>query len=247
MKLQLVLNRVDKLFQVTKSPRLLIALFHHHVLAGAEHRFILSRELTTVIDIGANRGQFALAARQWASKARVISFEPLLGPAQIFRQVFSNDSQVTLHEVAIGNDSSEAIIHVSGRDDSSSLLPISMLQDKLFPGTAERSTAVIRVEPLHALVKRDEIKSPALLKIDVQGYEYETLMGCQSLLQAFEQIYCECSFVELYTGQKLASEVIAWLAEQEFSLVGVHNTTYDDAGLCVQADLLFSNINAKHL
>lgn len=227
-----------------RSNRLLQALFRHQVLAGAEHRHVLLRDLRTVVDIGANRGQFALAARRWAPAARVISFEPLAGPAQIFRDVFANDDLVTLYNVAIGPESFEAIIHVSGRDDSSSLLPISKLQDRLFPGTAEKATEVIRVEPLHTLVQSQDIASPALLKLDVQGFEYEALLGCQRLLQAFEHVYCECSFVELYTGQKLAATVIALLAEHGFLLAGVYNASHDNAGRCIQADLLFSRIAA---
>jgi 23S rRNA U2552 (ribose-2'-O)-methylase RlmE/FtsJ len=87
MKTQAALNRFDKLAQALKSTRLMQALLRYRVLAGAEHRHVLSRNMNTVVDIGANRGQFSLAVRQWASKARVISFEPLSGPAAIFRKV----------------------------------------------------------------------------------------------------------------------------------------------------------------
>ena len=144
MNFQPFFSRLDKLNQVIKSPRLARALFRHFVLAGAEHRHMLRHNLATVVDVGANRGQFALAVRQWAPNARVISFEPLEGPARVFRGVFAGDNRVTLHQMAIGPESGEAVIHVSGRVDSSSLLPITELQDKLFPGTAERTTEVIR-------------------------------------------------------------------------------------------------------
>jgi hypothetical protein len=76
MNFQLFLTRLDKLAQVFRSPRLLSALLFHRVLAGAEHRRILSAGFETVVDIGANRGQFALAARHCAPKARGIGFEP---------------------------------------------------------------------------------------------------------------------------------------------------------------------------
>lgn len=60
------LTRLDKLLQVVRYPALLRGLLRHRVLAGAEHRCVLAPELKTVVDIGANRGQFALAARQWS-------------------------------------------------------------------------------------------------------------------------------------------------------------------------------------
>ena len=79
MSFQLLLTRLDKLAQVLRSPRLVRALVCARVLAGAEHRQVLGRDLTTVVVIGANRGQFSLAVRQWATEARVFAFEPLAG------------------------------------------------------------------------------------------------------------------------------------------------------------------------
>lgn len=67
--------------------------------AGVEHTVVL-RQLARcrmVMDIGAYRRQFALAARQCFPAARIVSFEPLLGPAAIFQRVFAQDDAVTLH------------------------------------------------------------------------------------------------------------------------------------------------------
>lgn len=67
---------------------LLRALVRNRVLAGAEHRHVLGPKLATVLDIGANRGQFSLAVRRWAPGARVVAFEPLAGAAGRFLEVF---------------------------------------------------------------------------------------------------------------------------------------------------------------
>lgn len=240
MRLQAFLNRLDKLSQAMLSRRLLHALFRYRVLAGSEHRHVLSRDLRMVVDIGANRGQFALAVRDWAPKARVISFEPLPGPANLFRRVFSGDGAVTLHEAAIGPVAETRAMHVSARDDSSSLLPISSQQENLFPGTHEAGTTEVRAAPLEEFLRAAEIPSPAMLKLDVQGFEYEALVGCESMLPHFDRVYCECSFVELYSGQKLAYEVIDWLSARDFCLIGVFNPAYDRHGRAIQADFLFS-------
>jgi len=229
------------------SKCLLQALFRHRVLAGAEHRYVLLRDLGTVVDIGANRGQFALAARRWAPKARVISFEPLPGPAAVFRRVFSGDDQVVLHQAAIGPASIRQKMHVSARDDSSSLLPISSVQTTMFPGTGEVDTTEVRVAPLDEFVTADDLPMPAMLKLDVQGFEFEALRGCESLLKRFDWVYCECSFVELYSGQKLAWEVIDWLSARDFGLIGMFNPAYDHRGQAVQADFLFSRKNGRGL
>jgi len=240
MKLQRLLNRLDKMGQVIKSARLAYGLIRHHVLVGAEHRHMLSRQLATVIDIGANRGQFALAVREWVPKARVISFEPLGGPAKTFRAVFMGDDRVTLHQIAIGPEPGEFVIHVARRDDSSSLLPITELQDKLFAGTAEKTREFVRVEPLHVLVRPEDIVAPALLKLDVQGFELAALQGCERLLNYFDHVYAECSFLELYSGQALAHEVVAYLSHRGFRLKGIYNMAYSGTGVPVQGDFLFA-------
>ena len=84
------------------------------------------------------------------------------------------------------------------------MLPISKLQNDLFPGTEVDRTSIIDIGPLNSFIDENTIAGPALLKLDVQGFEFEALLGCESILSSFEAIYCECSFVELYHGQKLA-------------------------------------------
>jgi len=235
------LVRVKKLARILKSPYYRTRLLLHRVAAGVEHVRVLSGlDCCTVVDIGANRGQFAMVARRCMPQARVISFEPLPVAATKFRAVFADDDRVTLHEVAIGPVPGNATIHVSKRDDSSSLLPITATQVALFPGTAEVATTTVRVAPLREFVSAEEIQHPAFLKLDVQGYELEALRGCEDMLGQFAYVYVECSFVELYGGQALGDEVIAWLRERGFRLRGVHNMDYDRGGRAIQADFLFA-------
>jgi FkbM family methyltransferase len=237
-RISVLILRIRKLLAVLFRPHLLSALLRTGVLAASEHRPILARPWNTIVDIGANRGQFTLAVSEWTS-ARVIAFEPLQEPARIFQRAVGRDDRVQLHVCAIGREAERRLMHVSKRDDSSSLLEIGAEQSRLFPGTEEISQEIVMVRPLEAFIGDDEIESPALLKLDVQGFEYEALLGCLSRLDAFQNVYCECSFIELYTGQKLASDVISLLRDHEFRVSGIHNSTYDDTGRCIQADFLF--------
>jgi hypothetical protein len=74
----------------------------------------------------------------------------------------------------------------------------------------------VRVLHLSDVISDHDIISPALLKIDVQGYEKQVLQGCEPPLQNFDWIFVELSFVELYKGQALAPSILAWLAERGF-------------------------------
>jgi len=210
------------------------------VAAAIEHEALLKTlKFATVVDIGANRGQFALVARHCYPEARIHSFEPLQEPARRFRTVFDGDQRVSLHQVAIGPVATSATMHVAAKDDSSSLLPITDRQRTLFSGTAEVAAEEIHVEPLSNRLAAEDLKPPALLKIDVQGYELEVLHGCDALLDRFSHVYVECSFVELYAGQALASEVVGFLRDRRFNLRGVYNVYYHSKGQAIQADMMF--------
>ena len=235
--------KARKLAGILAVPAWRAALGRHGVAAGVEHAGVLRNlgPVQTVVDIGANRGQFALAARQCFADARIVSFEPLAGPAALWRAVLAGDVRATLVEAAVGPQAGEAQIHVSARDDSSSLLPITARQNALFPGTAEAGTATIRVARLADEVPAADIAAPALLKLDVQGFELQALAGCEEVLERFAWVYVECSFQELYAGQSFADEVIAWLRERGLRLVGVYHMAYDGEGRAVQADFLFAH------
>jgi len=232
--------KFKKLLSILKES-LYIKALQKGVAAGVEHKNILMNleECRHIVDIGANRGQFALVSRNCFPNARIDSFEPLLEPADIYREVFTGDNNVELHPYAIGDETGEVAIHVSNHDDSSSLLPIAEMQTELFPGTEEIETRTINVTPLEEILSEEKIITPALLKLDVQGFELLALKGCSTLLHKFHNVYVECSFVELYAGQSFADEVISFLSGQKFRLVGVYNMCYDKRGKAIQADFLF--------
>lgn len=239
----IITEKAVKLGRILRTAYYRGALLRHLTAAGVEHAALLNhlgrQAIGYVVDIGANRGQFALVARRCFPSAKIISFEPLKEPAGIYRKVFANDPQVVLHEMAIGPEENEVPMHVSRADDSSSLLPISELQNKLFPGTAEKEMRIVAVKPLEAVLGEADIMTPALLKIDVQGFEREVLEGCRSLLHCFSYVYVECSFMELYKGQALAHEVIDLLRSFGFLLSGIYNLSYDKKGIAIQGDFLF--------
>jgi FkbM family methyltransferase len=215
------------------------------IAATTEHISVLKLidNPNTVIDIGANKGQFTLITRHILPKAKIISFEPLASPANKFDSLFNNDSNVIFYRSAIGPEKKSSLIHVSKRNDSSSLLPIGIGQSNIFPGTDESHTEKVKVAPLHHFLQKNDFVPPVFVKIDVQGYELQVLKGCDELTHLFNYIYVECSFMELYEKQALAHEVITFLNSRSFHLKGIYNTFYDKKGIPIQSDFLFERVD----
>jgi len=236
----LILHKLNKLKIILFRKNFLKGLFYG-IVATTEHIPLLNSlgNLNTIIDIGANKGQFTLAARDTYKKTKIISFEPLTKPSEKFKRFFAKDKNVVLYTYAIGSKTSQSLIHVSKKNDSSSLLPIGSKQSSIFPGTNESHLEKIQISTLHQLIKKEDLVSPVLVKIDVQGYELETLKGCVEYISKFDFILVECSFVELYEGQALAHEIINFLIIHSFYLHGIYNTYFDKKGISIQSDLLF--------
>ncbi len=228
-----------KLLRLLPSPVYRAGL-RHGVGAAIEHRDVVARlALATVVDVGANVGQFSLLVRALHPGAKIIAFEPLPDAAARYRRVFAGDSRMTLHEAAISPDAGTATMHVSASADSSSLLPITDRQSELFPGTQEVGTTEVTAGPLDSFVGTDELSAPAMLKIDVQGFELEVLRGSQSLLSRFAWVYVEASFEALYENQALVEDVAAFLSDQGFVEEGRYNISRTADGTPIQADFLF--------
>ncbi|HUQ20913.1 MAG TPA: FkbM family methyltransferase [Gemmatimonadaceae bacterium] len=208
--------------------------------AAVEHLGMMkSIDIATLVDVGANVGQFTLLTVALHPNVKVEAFEPLSAPAAVFRRLFNGNKRINLHQVALGATETTAEMNVARREDSSSLLPITAQQTESFPGTDKVGVENITVVTLSSAVSASAIRSPALLKLDVQGYELEALRGCAEMLPLFKYVYAELSFMEFYEGQAMAHEVIDFLARQGFPIEGIYNTQYDANGKSIQCDCLF--------
>jgi FkbM family methyltransferase len=166
------------------------------------------------------------------------AYEPLPSEAAIYRKVLGKMAGVTLHEVALGDTSGTAELHVSRRADSSSLLPIGRLQTELYPETGEVGTCMVTAVTLDSLPEHWGKARRALLKLDVQGFELAVLRGAKQALKHCAYVYAECSQIPLYTGQALFPEVEAFLLGEGFAMTRRANEQWAD-GRLVQADYLF--------
>jgi FkbM family methyltransferase len=234
----MMVRRAGKLARILSRPGYRRAL-REGVAPTVEHEKIrFEHDFAAIVDVGANRGQFAAFALERFPRASMYCFEPLPGPGARLAQILDG-REAQVFAMALAAASGTADFHVARADDSSSLLPISRRQVEVFPGTDEVRREEVATRRLDEVLSADELPRPSLLKIDVQGAELEVLRGAEGILDAFDEIMVEASFTELYEGQALAGDVVCHLETHGFRLRGVYGMTFV-GGAPLQGDFLFA-------
>jgi Methyltransferase FkbM domain len=136
-------------------------------------------------------------------------------------------------------------MRVSRSDDSSSLLAPTARQLEAFPDTVEVTGIEVDVCRLDDVISASDIRAPVLLKIDVQGAKLDVLRGGQGLLEAVDEMLVECSLVELYAGQALIDDTIAFARQHGFLVISVSPPSRAPDGAPLQCDVLFSRVTER--
>lgn len=197
-----------------------------------------------VVDIGANKGQFASNVFATKFKGHLISIEPQKEANEILKkkaQKFLNWE--ILQPVAISDFDGHANFRVSENSQSSSLLAITTKHTSAAPHAAVKGERIVSVRTLDSyLLKKIEPYSNILLKIDVQGGERAVLEGGKSFLEKTLLIQLELSLSEMYHGESLFSSQYQYLCDLGFRLIDFHPVFRDpNSKELLQFDGLFLN------
>lgn len=233
------LRKARKLLGLLRTPHYRAAL-RHRVAATIEHESVpFAHHFASVIDVGAHQGQFSLFAAARFPGVALWAIEPQPGPRGRLERVLAATPHVTVLAAAASTEVGHAAFHVARASDSSSLLEPTAANEQAFPGSDEVRVIDVRTAPLDDLLAGASLTRPCLLKIDVQGGELDVLAGAKNTLRSVDEALIECSFVELYSGQALAADIISHMRKQGFDLAGIHSPSRDAAGRRLQADILF--------
>jgi FkbM family methyltransferase len=236
-----MLEKLQKVFAILQKPVLARGLFAYGIPGAVEHLEIIAYVRPMhLIDVGANKGQFALATHSVMPNVRIDCFEPLPTAAKTLENwARAASSQLRIHRVALSDKKGNAKFYVTSREDSSSLfLPTKAQRDN---GINVKDTIPVSMDRLDNIILPKEIRRPSLLKIDVQGGELNVLKGMGQLSEVIDFIYFETSFIELYEGQPLFADTHEFLKSKGFMLRGVANCHADRARGPSQADALYAH------
>ena len=149
--------------------------------------------------------------------AEIHAFEPLVGHITAFRNNTEGIAGIQLHALALGASKDRLPMQVASFSDASSLLQIGAEMADHFDVHKAREE-IVTVERLDDYVADQGMPMPDLIKLDVQGYELQSLRGGLGCLRHAVAVLTEVSFIEFYPGQCLFEEVVEFMAAEGFRL-----------------------------
>ena len=202
-----------------------------------------SRPIRSVVDVGANVGQFARWARRLFPDAALFCFEPQPEVCQELRRwALEQRKPVTVFELALGDTSGfvNMLAHAA-HTPSSSLLKTTPLTSALYPQTREQREIRVALSTLDAAIapSMDELADDLLVKLDVQGYEDRVIAGGESVLRRASACIVEVNLDGLYVGQPTFERIAAQLNALGLQYAGNLEQAYGPDGHVVFLDALF--------
>lgn len=188
----------------------------------------------TIIDAGAFEGNWSRLAKNIWPSCSLVMIEPNLAKTEILLGV-AKDLDAVLFSELLGADNDKSVPFYVMESGSS-----IMAERSAVPRTAETR----RLRTLDSLPV--DIKAPAFLKIDAQGYELEILKGAGRVLPAFEAVLLEVAIIEINEGAPLLHEVVAFMKSHGFvayDILEIHRRPLDKA--LNQVDIVFVNEQSR--
>lgn len=152
----------------------------------------LACKANVIFDLGANVGLYSLLAAEANPNASIHAFEPTSELAEILRGnvALNGFENIEIVQVAVGKSSGSAILRECRGSDGANE---GMNYIAVEPETPEISDRLVSVVSLPDYLRDQQIGQIDLLKMDIEGGEYEALLGAQAILESKS---VRCLFIE---------------------------------------------------
>ena len=183
----------------------------------------------TVIDVGAHIGQFNLFCQSFLQAASVFSFEPIQSSYDFLAL---NATTGTYHK-AVSNKES-LMMHV----------PSCTQLATIFPEDSKNRTEKVSCVSIDTIPEIQQLDHIDLLKIDVEGMEYDALQACEKTLQKTKYLLIEISLQRKQSTSSL--KTLAYIHEQLPQAELIHIGTIHPNSSCIKqeaVDMLFRITN----
>lgn len=214
---------------------------HLHTEFSIRCKLIEYKDISLVLDVGANTGQYVSSLRQQGYDGKILSFEPLADEFARLSEIASKDSNWKCKQIALGSYNGLCEINRAGNSYSSSILPMLDRHVQNAPDSGYIGKETVSISRLDSLAKDTIGENERIyLKIDTQGYEMEVLKGAERILSKVEAIELELTVVPLYDRQVLYQQLIQYMDIMGFDLVWMERGFSDQTtGEVLQFDGIF--------
>lgn len=192
-----------------------------------------------IVDVGANIGQFAVAATTVWPEARIWSFEPNPAAYDSLCAAAKRHPNILPMNLALGEIQGTIPFRITSANQSSSFLQLHKNHLEEYPDVVETKTISVPVSTLNVQDSSLFSSRPSLLKLDVQGYEKSVLAGAGDSLQNFQWILLETSTRPMYEGETLFTEMLKYLEQKGFRFISPVHLNHTESGKFAQFDALF--------
>ncbi len=192
------------------------------------------KKIDILLDVGSNKGQFSVLLLNYFPRAKIHSFEPQRSAMYIQRKILPKNT--TFYNLCLGNKNSVMNLNVTKKKDSSSLLSPKHLKKSIYEVIQKIEVKVKKLDDLLSLPSKQKI----IMKLDVQGYEKEVLMGAIKNLKKIDYILVELSSSSVYKKQSTKRNIVKFLKNNNFFLLKELNKGSITKNI-YQTDCLFHN------
>jgi FkbM family methyltransferase len=198
--------------------------------------------IDTIVDVGANEGQFGAMARELGFTGDIHSFEPVKQTYDRLVETAAHDDRWTTHNLALGRQPGTLSINVSEGSVFSSLLKPNDYGAERFSGIKVQRQEQIEVSTFdHFMQKHLGGERRIFLKMDTQGYDLEVFAGAAASLNSICGILSELSLIPIYDGMTDYLETLATYQKHGFSVSGMYSVNRNDDLSLIEVDCVMVN------
>ena len=144
--------------------------------------------------------------------------------------------RITFYNCCLGDRNYSHNFNITEKKDSSSLLIPKIFNEGIYK---IKSKIKVKVKTLDTVLVNQKLNN-SLMKIDVQGFEYEVLLGAFKSLKKIKYLIIEISSHDIYNNQTNKKKLLSFLINKNFKLIKIYNKSKLSKNI-FQCDYFFRN------
>ena len=194
--------------------------YHHKRISN----YLQKLKLKELIDVGAHKGEFLSYVIKLNSIKKFYAFEPQAKIFKILKKNFSKYQKIQLINMALSEKPSNKIFYINKLSSTSTMSKFNksskyLKLKNMLTGAKKNyiDKYSVKTSSINIFFKKIKFKN-CLLKLDVEGFEYNVLEGSKSKIDEVNYILIENQFGNLYENKSF-NEIKNYLYNKKFKVL----------------------------